>query len=101
MLQTARASLSVVLQRSKCKDVFFTSATIVHFQKLPGISFLLACHNDFRNIFSDSLVPNKPTVSHLLSRFRDTNSSLGGIKYQEKVNACIAERGGNFQNLIQ
>jgi hypothetical protein len=41
MLQPARASPSAVFQQSKCKDVFFTSATSVHCWTQPGISFLL------------------------------------------------------------
>jgi hypothetical protein len=40
MLQPARASPSVAFQHSKCKDVFFTSATSVHCRTLPGISYL-------------------------------------------------------------
>jgi hypothetical protein len=41
ILLPARASPSVVFKQSKCKDVFFTSATSVHCRTLPGISFLL------------------------------------------------------------
>jgi hypothetical protein len=38
---TCSRQSSVVFQQSKCKDVFFTSATSVHCRTLPGISFLL------------------------------------------------------------
>jgi hypothetical protein len=34
----------------------------------------LTCHNEFRDTFRDSPVPNKSTVSRLVNRFRDTGS---------------------------
>jgi hypothetical protein len=40
MLQPARVSPSFVFKQSKCKDVFFTIATSVHYRTLPDISFL-------------------------------------------------------------
>jgi hypothetical protein len=42
MLQTALARLSLACQQSKCKVVFFTSATVFRCLTLPGISFLLS-----------------------------------------------------------
>jgi hypothetical protein len=141
MLQPARASLSVVLQQSKCKDVLFANAKSVHCRTLPGSLFLLnwpervgfevflvarmkmavfwvatlsslvevyqrfrstcclivlmmeaastsemrvhfyqgtwcynpedshlhSCQNEFRDTFPNSPVPNKSTISHLVS----------------------------------
>jgi hypothetical protein len=51
MLQAAHASLSVVFQQSKCKDVFFASAACVHSRTLPGISFLLNLPEWVRDTF--------------------------------------------------
>jgi hypothetical protein len=41
---------------------FSTSAASVHCRTLPGISFQNDFQNEFRDIFSDSPVPNKLTV---------------------------------------
>jgi hypothetical protein len=76
---------SVVFQRSKCKDDFFTSATSVHCRVLPGISFLLnlsECVLGYISRFScakqfDNISSSEPLPWH-------RNSSLGCIKHEKK-----------------
>jgi hypothetical protein len=72
MLLPARASPSVVFQQSKCKDLFHMCNEC----SLSNITWhlVLTCQNLFRDIFPDSPVPNKSTVSRLVNRFRDTGS---------------------------
>jgi ABC-type transport system involved in Fe-S cluster assembly fused permease/ATPase subunit len=61
----------------------------------------LTCQNAFRNTFSHSSVPNKSTISRLVNRFRDTET-LHRIasNMRKRVNACVAESGRHFQQLI-
>jgi hypothetical protein len=61
----------------------------------------LTCQNEFRDIFSDSPVPNKSTISRLVNRFRGTGTlHRVASNMRKRVNAYIAERGGHFQHLI-
>jgi hypothetical protein len=66
----------------------------------------LTCQNEFRDTFLDSPVPNKPTVSRLVNRFSDTGSEQDrnrsvASNVRKRVKACVAERGGHFQHLMQ
>jgi hypothetical protein len=62
----------------------------------------LTCQNEFRDTFPDSPVPNKSTISPLVNRFRDTGTlQRVASNMRKRVNACIAERGGQFQHFIQ
>jgi hypothetical protein len=62
----------------------------------------LTCHSEFRDTFPDSPVPNKSTISRLVNRFRDTGTlHRVASNSRKRVNACIAERGGHFQHLMQ
>jgi hypothetical protein len=61
----------------------------------------LTCQNEFRDTFPDFPVPNKSTVSRLVNRFRDTGTlHRVASNMRKRVNACIADRGGHFQQLI-
>jgi Fe2+ or Zn2+ uptake regulation protein len=57
----------------------------------------LTCQNELLDTFSDSPVSNKPTISRLVNRFRDTGT-LHRVAWntRKRVNSCIAERGGHF-----
>jgi hypothetical protein len=90
-----------LFQHSNCKDIFLKNTVSFHCQTLPGISFLLNLPEMFRDIFPDSGVPNKSTVSPAVNRFRDKETLYRVVSDPRKrVNACIAERGGHFQRLI-
>jgi hypothetical protein len=53
----------------------------------------LPCQNEFRDTFLDSPVSNKPTISRLVNRFRDTGTlHRVASNMRKRVNACIAER---------
>jgi hypothetical protein len=61
----------------------------------------LIYQTEFRDTFPDSFVPNKSTISRLVSRFRDTGTlHRVASNMRKRVNACIDERGGHFQHLI-
>jgi hypothetical protein len=69
-------------------------------QYLASRSYL-TYQNEFRDTFPDSPVPNKPTVSRLVNRFRDTETlHRVASNMRKRVNACIAERGGHFQHFV-
>jgi hypothetical protein len=62
----------------------------------------LTCQNEFTDTFPDSPAPNKSTISRLVNRFCDTGTlHRVALNTRKRVNACIAERGGHFQHLIQ
>jgi hypothetical protein len=64
-------------------------------------SSYLTSQNEFRDIFPDSPVPNKSTISRKVNRFRDTGTlHRVASDMRKRVNACIAARGGHF-HLIQ
>jgi hypothetical protein len=67
----------------------------------PASRSYLTCQNEFRDIFPDSPVPNKSTISRLVNRFRDTGTlHRVASNVRKRVNACITERGGHYQHLI-
>jgi hypothetical protein len=48
----------------------------------------LTCHNEFKDTFPDSPVPNKSTISRLVNRFRDTETlHRVASDMRKKVNA--------------
>jgi hypothetical protein len=57
----------------------------------------LTCQNEFRDTFPDSPMPNKPTISRLVNRFRDAGTLH---RVASGVNACTAERGGHFRRFV-
>jgi hypothetical protein len=60
----------------------------------------LTCQSVFRDTFPDSPVPNKPTMSCLVNRSRDTQTLHRAASNMRKiVNSRITERGGHFQHL--
>jgi hypothetical protein len=68
MLQPARASPSVVSKQSKCKCFSQVQRVFIVKHYLASLSYL-TCQNDFRDIFPDSPVPNKSSMSRLVNRF--------------------------------
>jgi hypothetical protein len=68
---------------------------------LASLSYL-TCKNEYKDVFPDSPMPNKSTLSRLVNRFRDIGTLYRvASNMRKRVNVCIAERGGHFQNLIQ
>jgi hypothetical protein len=62
----------------------------------------LTCQNEFRDTFPNSPVPNKSTISHLVSHFHDAGTlHQVASNMRKRVNACIAECSRHFQHLIQ
>jgi hypothetical protein len=87
-------------QTVKCKDVFLTVQRAFTVEHCSSPRSYLTCLNEFRDTFPDSPLPNKSTVSFLVSRFPwQRNSLLGCIKHEGKTNVRIAERRGHFQHL--
>jgi hypothetical protein len=63
--------------------------------------FYLTCQNVFRDIFPNSPVPNRLTVSHTVNCFRDTGTlHRVASNMRKRVNACNTECGGYFLHLI-
>jgi hypothetical protein len=61
----------------------------------------LFCQIEFKGTFLDSSVLNKLTVSHLLNLFHDTGTvHQVASDMRKRMNACIAEHGGNSQYLM-
>jgi hypothetical protein len=86
--RSARMSFSFV-QRVFIVEHYLASRSYLTFQ------------NEFRDIFPDSPVPNRSTISRLVNRFQDTGDlHRVASNMRKRVNACIAERGGLFQRLI-
>jgi hypothetical protein len=60
----------------------------------------LTCRNEFRDTFTYSSASNKWTVSRLAHRFGDKRVlQRVTSNMRDRVNACIAGRGGHFQLL--
>jgi hypothetical protein len=86
---TCCACLSVVFQQLKCKYIFFTDAVSVYCRTLSCISFLLIFHNEFRDTFSNSPVPNKSTVSCLVNRLCEAGTlHQVPLDMKKGVNPC-------------
>jgi hypothetical protein len=96
--QLSSNSRSVRMSFSQAQRVFI----VEHY--LASRSYL-NCQNAFTDIFPDSPVPNKSTVSRLVNRFSDTGSMQDrnrsvASNMRKRVNACIAEHGGHFQHVL-
>jgi hypothetical protein len=98
VLQLSFNSRSARMSFSQVQQVFI----VEHY--LASRSYV-TCQNEFRDSFPDSPVPNKPTISRLVNRFRDTGSVQDRNRFvasnmRKRVNACVAERGGHSQHLL-
>jgi hypothetical protein len=61
----------------------------------------LTCQNEFTDKFPDSPVSNKSTISRLcIANVIAETLHRVAANMRDRVNACIAERGGHFQHLI-
>lgn len=85
---------------------FVSCLSTVEVLRVYSVEKYLASHSyvtfqsEVRDIFSDSLVVNKSTVSGLVNDFRGTAIlSRDASNVRKMVDARIAERGGYFQHL--
>jgi hypothetical protein len=86
MLQSSRASPSVVLKYSKLKDVFFKLNRVFVFEHHMESRFYLTC----------------PLLACQKSRcFHDTGTPHRiALDVRKTAGACVAERGEHFQHLM-
>jgi hypothetical protein len=78
-------SRSARMSFSQVQRVFIAE----HYLASRSYSF---CQNEFRDTFSDSPVPNKSTVSHLVNRFQSLQKILHRVLWDEEKSECMHRR---------